>query len=145
MLTHSTLNEFSTNVVSTLSLVLVDDLGKYDISGAQVPAIWVTPPDVPQSYSVVPGSGVEVIFSIEPDIPASNLMGRMGQELLFPLLLRQWDSSKSIAPAVQKVLLCKQFVIHNPPTIRPYAEVNGEIYYSQARIFLSATQLESYV
>ena len=90
-ITHETLNAFSLGVVNTLSLVLADELGQYDIGGAQVPAIWVSPPDTPQSYSVVPGSGIEAIFSIEPDMTASNLMGRLGQELLFCLLLRQWN------------------------------------------------------
>lgn len=143
-ITHDSLNTFSKGVVDTLSLVLAADLGKYDISGALVPAIWVSPPDTPQSYKIVPNSGIEVIFNQEPDMPASNLMGRLGQELLFCLLLRQWDLTKSIAPAIHKVMRCKKFVIHNAPVIRPYQEVRGEIFYSQAKIYLTATNIDLY-
>lgn len=143
-ITHDSLNTFSLGVVSTLSVVLADDLAQYDIGGALVPAIWVSPPDTPQSYKVVPDSGIEAIFSIEPDMTASNLMGRLGQELKFCLLLRQWDLTKSIAPAVSKVMRCKKFLIHNPPVIRPYKEFGGEIYFSQAKIWLTATNIDLY-
>lgn len=143
-ITHDVLNQFSRTVINILLLVLADDLGKYDIGNAEVPSIWVSPPDTPQSYKIVPDSGIEVLLSQEPDMTASNLMGRLGQELLFCLLLRQWDATKSITPAVHKVLACKRFIIHNPPSIRPYQELNGEIFYSQAKIWLSATNIELY-
>lgn len=143
-ITHDILNTFSRGVVDALSLVLADDLGQYDIGGALVPAIWVSPPDVPQSYKIVPNSGIEVVFNQEPDITASNLMGRLGQELLFCLMLRQWDLTKSIIPATHKVMLSKHFVIHNAPAIRPYKELGGEIFYSQAKIYLTASNIGLY-
>jgi hypothetical protein len=143
-ITHESLNQFSKGVVDTLLLVLSDDLGKYSVGGTEVPAVWVSPPDTPQSYKVVPNSGIEAVFSQEPDMTASNLMGRLGQELLFCLLLRQWDLTKSIIPATHKVMACKKFVIHNAPVIRPYQELGGEIFYAQAKIFITATKIDLY-
>lgn len=144
MITHDALDTFSKRVIDILSLVLINELGQYDVGGVTVPAIWSAPPDLPQSYKIVIGSGVECIFSREPTMAASNLMGRFGQVLKFNLLLRQWNINKSIVPAVQAVMASKYFTIHDAPVIRQYAEINGEIFYSQARILITATDFIPY-
>lgn len=144
MLTNDDLDAFSKHVIDTLSLVLINELGEYDCGGTLIPAIWSIPPDVPQAYKIVPGSGVEALINREPLILATNIMGRLGQELKFTLTLRQWDIYKSIVPAVQNVMASKAFIIHDTPSIRNYAEINGEVFYSQARILLTATDLRPY-
>jgi hypothetical protein len=143
--TQTTLDALSKGIVDTLLLVLADDLGLYQIGDQQIPAVWVTPPELPQSYQIVPGSGVEAIFNAEPDMTASKLMGSMAQEYKFCILLRQWDTTKTIVPAAQKVLSCKHFVIHDAPMVRPQEQIMGEIFFAQAKIYLTVTDIVPYV
>lgn len=142
--TKTTLDVLSTGVVDTLLDVLAADLGSYQIADQQIPAVWVSPPELPQSYQMVPGSGIEAVFNSEPDMSASQLLGSMSQEYKFCVLLRQWDTSKRISPAVQKVMSCKHFVIHDAPIIRQQEQVGGEIFYAQAKIYLTVTDLVPY-
>lgn len=143
--TTTTLDTLSKGIIDTLLLVLDPDLGRYLIGDIEIPAVWVSPPELPQSYRIVPESGIEVIFNSEPDMTASVLMARMSQEYKFCLLLRQWNPNESIAPAVQKVMSCKHFLIHDAPMIRPQEQVNGEIFYAQAKIYLTVTDSTPYV
>lgn len=142
--TQTTLDALSTGIVDTLLEILADDLGFYQIGEQQIPAVWVTPPELPQSYTMVPGSGVEAIFNAEPDMSASQLMGSMAQEYKFCILLRQWDTNKTIVPAAQKVLACKQFVVHDAPMVRPQEQIKGEIFFAQAKIYLTVTDIIPY-
>lgn len=130
---------------SFLATLLADDLGQYDINGTKIQSIWVSPPDLPQSYKIVPQSGVELIINAQPTMKDGGVMGRRSHHFYFQLLMRQWDERKTLTVPVLKVRGIEGLDIHTDPVIRSYQEIGGEKFYAQARMNVIATDLAAYV
>lgn len=143
MITQSNLNVFTTRLLAKLTDLLADDLGQYQVGSATIPSIWMTPPDLPKDYKM--GLGVEVILNGEPKQSDGGLMGVVGTFFEFEILLRQWDTSKTLTVPILKIRSCKDFVIHKDVISRPQREINGEIWYAQATISLTVTDLSFYI
>lgn len=141
-ITNTTLSSGISQLRSLLATTLAADLGQYDINGTKIPAIWVMPPDLPQSYSIVPKSGVELIINAQPTIFDGGTMGRRSHHFYFQLLMRQWDERKTLTVPVLKVRGVEGLDIHTDPVIRPYQEINGEKFYAQARMNVIATDID---
>ena len=142
-ITQININSFTTNLLAKLSDLLADDLGTYQVGSATIPSIWMTPPDLPKGYKM--GLGVEVILNGEPKQSDGGLMGVVGTIFEFEILLRQWDTAKTLTVPIHKIRACSSFTIHKDVVSRPQREINGEIWYAQATISLTVTDLSFYV
>lgn len=140
--TQASLNQGIKDLRAMLATLLADDLGKYQVGTSQFPAIWVAPPDLPQSYSIVPSSGVELIINAEPQIGDGETLPRQSIILFFEILLKQWDAKKTLTLPIRKIRRTEGLIIHSVPTVRSYQEINGEKFYAQARIRLIATDMD---
>jgi hypothetical protein len=140
--TSASLNQGIKDLRTFLAALLVDDLGKYQVAKSQFPAIWITPPDLPQSYTIIPSSGVELIINAEPAIGDGETVPRQTMILYFDLLLKQWDTKKTLTVPIAKIRRAEGLVMHSPPVVRPYQEINGEKFFAQARIRLIATDTD---
>ena len=143
-ITQTQLDTFALNVSDAIRLLLADDLGVYQVEQGQIPAVWISPPDLPQNYKIVDGSGIEAILNLEPKMNDGGLLALKSYHLQFELILRQWNYDGVLAIAISKIQSESSFVIHQNPVTRPYIELDGAIYPAQARINLIVTQTNSY-
>ena len=143
-ITQEQLDTFALNVSDAIRLLLADDLGLYQVEQGQIPAVWISPPDLPQNYKIVDSSGIEAILNLEPKMNDGGMLALKSYHLVFELILRQWDYNGVLAIAISKIQSESSFVIYQNPVIRPYAELDGAIYPAQARMNLIVTQTNSY-
>lgn len=143
-ITQTQLDSFASQVATIIRELLADDLGLYQVEQGQIPAVWISPPDLPQTHKILDNSGIEAVLNLEPKLGDGGLIGQRSYHLRFELILRQWAYEIPLAIAVSKIQGDRRFIIHQEPVIRPYTELDGAIFPAQARINLVATHISSY-
>lgn len=110
----------------------LDVLGEYEVkSGTQslgnVPAIQVryAAETSQPSFTMVSGSGIEVVIESEPDANIQAFKGRSRKSCkYYQIILDQHDPKEGLTEAVEAVMTSSLLDIPEQPLIRPTVELN---------------------
>jgi len=114
-------------------------LGEYcllDANGntlATAPAVWISPPQLPNNRKVKTDSGIELIVHRSPQVSQKQNAGLKGVTIkhIWQVFLVQYDRRQTTLEATQ--LLLSQFP-YTTVTTRPQMQTKEGLVYEQARV-----------